>query len=463
MQSMHTGPERPIVLLHGCGGSFAAAFETTGWLDAIRAAGRSAVRIHLPGHGVIPAPHDPAHYADLAGLVMKELPDGALRCSRFLAGCEAAARDRDAHSRSVLVRMVLGGVGDNVFAPEGVAEAAARALEFGPERGHSAAGAGVPENVGAAAKRSARGRSRSAPPAEPRLHPGTPRAVTQPVLIVNGAEDPVARQSSRLLDSLAAVTSPDVPGVGHFGLPAQPAFIRPGHRLPAGAHHVMKLASFHADGRDRIGRRVFRGRARRIADVLRAAGSIAHAAGGHAGAHPRWRCRCSNELRAALVTRTLHAYSSSSTEAVSWHPPVRTPSKIVCLALNNRALDAIKIRAPTDHPAFFLKPFTALTGPPHVHQAARIVRPHASRARARRRHRPNPEGRASRKHDGCRVRLQRSSTTSPRWACARKTPSRVRYFKPGKAPGEVTPVKGTRVIPGDTRRATHSRPWAPGW
>ena len=34
----------------------------------------------------------------------------------------------------------------------------------------------------------------------------------------------------------------------------------------------------------------------------------------------------------------------------------------MCLALNNRALDAIKIRAPTDHPAFFLKPFTALTG-----------------------------------------------------------------------------------------------------
>jgi 2-keto-4-pentenoate hydratase/2-oxohepta-3-ene-1,7-dioic acid hydratase in catechol pathway len=41
---------------------------------------------------------------------------------------------------------------------------------------------------------------------------------------------------------------------------------------------------------------------------------------------------------------------------------VRTPSKIVCIALNNRALDAVKIKAPTDHPAFFLKPFTALTG-----------------------------------------------------------------------------------------------------
>ena len=36
---------RPVVLLHGCGGSFAAAFETTGWLDALRAAGRTPLKI----------------------------------------------------------------------------------------------------------------------------------------------------------------------------------------------------------------------------------------------------------------------------------------------------------------------------------------------------------------------------------------------------------------------------------
>lgn len=47
---------------------------------------------------------------------------------------------------------------------------------------------------------------------------------------------------------------------------------------------------------------------------------------------------------------------------VTWHPPVRRPCKVVCVALNNRSLDKIKVRAPTDHPAFFLKPFTALTG-----------------------------------------------------------------------------------------------------
>lgn len=49
-------------------------------------------------------------------------------------------------------------------------------------------------------------------------------------------------------------------------------------------------------------------------------------------------------------------------EAVEWHPPVRRPCKLVCVALNNRSLDKIKVKAPVDHPAFFLKPFTALTG-----------------------------------------------------------------------------------------------------
>lgn len=47
---------------------------------------------------------------------------------------------------------------------------------------------------------------------------------------------------------------------------------------------------------------------------------------------------------------------------VTWHPPVRRPCKVVCVALNNRSLDKIKVKAPSDHPAFFLKPFTALTG-----------------------------------------------------------------------------------------------------
>lgn len=46
---------------------------------------------------------------------------------------------------------------------------------------------------------------------------------------------------------------------------------------------------------------------------------------------------------------------------VTWHAPVRTPGKICGVAMNNSASNARKISAP-EHPAFFLKPASCLTG-----------------------------------------------------------------------------------------------------
>jgi 2,4-diketo-3-deoxy-L-fuconate hydrolase len=48
-------------------------------------------------------------------------------------------------------------------------------------------------------------------------------------------------------------------------------------------------------------------------------------------------------------------------DEVDWHPCVRRPTKICCLALNNSALDEIKISGPK-HAAYFIKPSTALVG-----------------------------------------------------------------------------------------------------
>ncbi|WEK46339.1 MAG: fumarylacetoacetate hydrolase family protein [Candidatus Andeanibacterium colombiense] len=113
----------------------------------------------------------------------------------------------------------------------------------------------------------------------------------------------------------------------------------------------MKLASFRADGADRLGIE-HDGALVDLASftecpadmiALIEAGDIARIAGDLTEADP-----------AKLVR--------FDPDAVEWHPPVRRPCKLVCVALNNRSLDAIKVKAPTDHPAFFLKPFTALTG-----------------------------------------------------------------------------------------------------
>ena len=44
---------------------------------------------------------------------------------------------------------------------------------------------------------------------------------------------------------------------------------------------------------------------------------------------------------------------------VRWYPPVRNPSKICAVAMNNSSSNERKIRAP-DHPACFLKPASCL-------------------------------------------------------------------------------------------------------
>jgi pimeloyl-ACP methyl ester carboxylesterase len=214
-----------MVLLHGCGGSRESTFVSTGWLSALSDARRIGLPLHLPGHGTRSASHDPASYADLAGLVMRDLPAGEVDVVGFSLGAKLAleiairAPDR-------IGRLVLGGVGDNVFAPESIAEAAALALERGatpetpppvlaflntwePDRNDTL-------SVVAVLRR----------PPNPTFTDERLQRIRAPVLIVNGDADPVMQLGSRLTSSLANVRCVTLPGVDHLGLPAQPAFIR---------------------------------------------------------------------------------------------------------------------------------------------------------------------------------------------------------------------------------------------
>jgi 2-keto-4-pentenoate hydratase/2-oxohepta-3-ene-1,7-dioic acid hydratase in catechol pathway len=115
----------------------------------------------------------------------------------------------------------------------------------------------------------------------------------------------------------------------------------------------MKLASIHAAGADRLVVQAD-GRLVDLASITHCpADMIALIEGGPA------LLDC---IAADLAAANPASLVSFDPAEVTWHPPVRRPCKVVCVALNNRSLDKIKVRAPTDHPAFFLKPFTALTG-----------------------------------------------------------------------------------------------------
>ncbi len=118
----------------------------------------------------------------------------------------------------------------------------------------------------------------------------------------------------------------------------------------------MKLASFHASGADRLGFLAEDGALRDIADLLGPQTPSDMIALIDAG--PAFL----DQLIAAASTACLTDIPAYALDSVQWRAPVPAPGKVVCIALNNAALDAIKVKAPVDHPAFFLKPATAVTG-----------------------------------------------------------------------------------------------------
>ena len=212
----------PVVLLHGCGGSPEQAFLASGWAEAFTTAGRTVMAPHLPGHGRAAPSHDPADYADLAAALLPHLPDGRVDLVGFSLGAKVAL-DIAVRWPQRVRRMVLGGIGDNAFAPETVGEAAASALEHGPS-------ADTPPGVRAflatwdpALNDALAVAAVLRRPANPHLEASDVAAIRAPVAVVNGADDFVMSMGTHLFTALN-VQPLVLPGVGHFDLTGQPQF-----------------------------------------------------------------------------------------------------------------------------------------------------------------------------------------------------------------------------------------------
>jgi 2-keto-4-pentenoate hydratase/2-oxohepta-3-ene-1,7-dioic acid hydratase in catechol pathway len=134
----------------------------------------------------------------------------------------------------------------------------------------------------------------------------------------------------------------------------------------------MRLASFHAGGRDRVGVRLDDG------SPLESDGIVIDLAEGAlaAGAPPAEAARLAEMLSLIesadalqpLIARTIAHVGARSdrvaryrTQDIRWHAPVRRPTKIICLALNNSA-NADRIMSGPKHPASFVKAANALVG-----------------------------------------------------------------------------------------------------
>ena len=125
----------------------------------------------------------------------------------------------------------------------------------------------------------------------------------------------------------------------------------------------MKLASFRAADRDRIGVVLEGGDLIDLSDALRLMGVLEADV-------PRTMLELieSESITLAVIRDAMArvvggsaAVAQFSPNDVVWHPPVRRPSKICCLALNNSA-NADRILRGPKHPAMFTKPASALVG-----------------------------------------------------------------------------------------------------
>ncbi len=214
----------PVLLVHGWGGSFASTWQDKGWCKALKIAGRRVIAVDLPGHGRSTPSHDPADYADLASSVEAKLAgEPIVDAIGFSLGgkvllemaCRQPTRFR---------RLVIAGLGHNVFAPERMGEILAEILERGMTADDPPAIRALIERVEPAGNDSRALAACLRRPANPVLTPERLAAVSCPVLLIAGEQDAVAQPIEPLRAALPQATITHLLETDHFGLPASPIF-----------------------------------------------------------------------------------------------------------------------------------------------------------------------------------------------------------------------------------------------
>ncbi|WP_127107887.1 alpha/beta fold hydrolase [Pararhodobacter zhoushanensis] len=211
-----------VALVHGWGGSYAATWQADGWDDALRDAGFEPVGVDIAGHGPQGGPHDPQAYADLASDLAAKLPAGLHGAIGFSLGTKLLL-ELEARNPGANGRLVLGGIGDNLFAPEAAGPALVAALrgeatDHAPQvaalLAYAAKSGSDPACLAAVLER----------PANPVLTAERLAAATASILIFNSRADAVAQPDARLVSALTGATHQLIDGPGHVGLTADDRF-----------------------------------------------------------------------------------------------------------------------------------------------------------------------------------------------------------------------------------------------
>lgn len=215
---------RPLVLVHGWGGSFRDTWQGPGIDQIFADVGYDVSGVDLLGHGTAEKPHDPNAYADLPSYLLERLPNEPCVVVAFSLGALTALRAA-LHAPQRFCGLVLAGIGNGVFEPhkpeetarilagiEGTAPADDNIARLFGQYAHQ--GDNDTEALTAVLKR---------PPSSP-LSPDLLTVVSCPVLVCIGDRD-FAAPSDRL-----AAAFPDgrlcvLPRTDHFATPGAFPFI----------------------------------------------------------------------------------------------------------------------------------------------------------------------------------------------------------------------------------------------
>lgn len=213
---------KQVALIHGWGGSYGATWQADGWDIALRNAGFEPIGVDIPGHGPEGGSHEPAEYADLASDAAAKLPGGLHGVIGFSLGTKLLL-ELEARTPGAYGRLVLGGIGDNIFAPEAAGPAIVAAL-----RGEAA---DAPPQVKALLAYAAKSKSDPAclaavleRPANPVLSDERLGHARAPILIFNSRDDAVAQPDHRLRAALPYAAHQLIDGPGHVALTSDARF-----------------------------------------------------------------------------------------------------------------------------------------------------------------------------------------------------------------------------------------------
>ena len=204
-----------ILLVHGFASSVESSWARNGWLDLLADAGRTVIAPDLLGHGAAPKPHDPGEYDAMEDLVRARLAGtGPVDVVGFSMGARVALLIEADHP-GTFGRIVLGGLGNNLFERDYDPEPEALAIEGKAEaldpllRAFVSVASTSPNDPGALAACLRR--------AHRNVVAGDLAAVACPVLVVVGDRDELVLPVEPLVEAIPGAQLVTLRGVDHLG------------------------------------------------------------------------------------------------------------------------------------------------------------------------------------------------------------------------------------------------------